>query len=140
MLFRHAKKEKIIIVISDYFSLTNGNPTSIFWIKKSAEAAKAKLATLLMLGRSFNVHVLISQQRPDAEYFSKARDNFNVVIALGNLSKEAVNMFSGFDKDAMEPVSSIGSGYILTNGTMKSIQVPQVKSMEKVERYIRRAL
>lgn len=60
--------------------------------KKKAEEEKKKLATLLMLGRSFNIHVMVSQQRVDASYFSSARDNFNLVIALGNLSVVSSNL------------------------------------------------
>ena len=108
--------------------------------KKEADAARAKLSTLLMLGRSFNVHVVVSQQRADAEYFAKARDNFGIVIALGNISKESAAMF-GFDRDQMEPVSEIGCGYMLVNGTaMRAIKVPAVRDVAKLERYIRKAI
>lgn len=61
--------------------------------KKKAEEEKNKLATLLMLGRSFNIHVMISQQRVDASYFNAARGNFNYVISLGNLSYQGNKMF-----------------------------------------------
>ena len=105
--------------------------------KKAAEEAKRKLSTLLMLGRSFNCHVLVSQQRADAAYFSTARDNFNVVIALGNLSKESRDMFfSGF-KDEMKPVRNLGEGYMLVNGAqLHHIQVPMVANRQKLERTI----
>lgn len=108
--------------------------------KKEADSARTKLSSLLMLGRSFNIHVLISQQRADAEYFSKSRDNFGIVIALGNISKESAAMFS-FDRDKLEPVLGIGCGYMLTNGTdMRCIQVPAVRDNAKVERFIRKTL
>lgn len=108
--------------------------------KKDAESARTKLSSLLMLGRSFNFHVLISQQRADAEYFSKARDNFGVVIALGNISKESAAMFS-FDRDKMESVSEIGSGYMLVNGSkLRAIKVPAVRDVAKLERYIRKTV
>lgn len=108
--------------------------------KRDADAARAKLSTLLMLGRSFNCHVCISQQRADAEHFSKSRDNFGLVIALGNISKESAAMFN-FDRDRMEPVSGIGCGYMLTNGAdMRAIRVPAVRDHAKVERYIRKTV
>ena len=105
--------------------------------KKAAENAKQKLSTLLMLGRSFHCHVLVSQQRADAAYFSTARDNFNVVIALGNLSKESRDMFfSGF-KEEMKPVRNLGEGYMLVNGAqLHHIQVPMVANRKKLERAI----
>lgn len=107
--------------------------------KKDAEEAKRKLATLLMLGRSFNFHVLVSQQRADAAYFSTARDNFNIVVALGNLSRESRDMFfSGF-KDELGPVRQVGEGYMLTNGAeLRHIQVPRVRDPGKLDDAIRR--
>lgn len=108
--------------------------------KKQTEEARSKLSTLLMLGRSFNIHVLISQQRADAEYFSKARDNFGIVLSLGNISKESAAMFN-FDRDQMAPVTGIGQGYMIINGfEMKSIQVPAVRDYGKVECYIRKVV
>ncbi|MGF7050579.1 DNA segregation ATPase FtsK/SpoIIIE-like protein [Paenibacillus sp. DS2015] len=108
--------------------------------KKEADSARAKLSTLLMLGRSFNVHVLISQQRADAEYFSKARDNFGLIIGLGNLSRESAAMFN-FDRDEMTAVSGMGCGYMMTNGTnMKAIRVPAVRDIAKIEKFIRKTV
>lgn len=104
--------------------------------KKEAEAAKQKLSTLLMLGRSFNVHVLISQQRADAQYFSTARDNFSSITALGNPSKESASML-GFDRDAMKPIHQLGGGYMLTNGTdLQEIQVPSIRDSVKLNNAI----
>ena len=69
-----------------------------------------------MLGRSFNVHVIISQQRADAEYFGKARDNFQCVLAMGNLSKEAKEMFFSSCKVDLGDASEIGTGHFLQGG------------------------
>jgi len=108
--------------------------------KKNAEATRTKLSTLLMLGRSFNVHVLISQQRADADYFAKSRDNFSIVIGLGNISKESAAMFN-FDRNNMTTVMGRGYGYMLSSGTnMKAIKVPTVRDHMKVERYIRKVV
>ncbi len=105
--------------------------------KKEAEDAKRKLSTLLMLGRSFNCHVLVSQQRADAAYFSSARDNFSVIIALGNLSKESRDMFFSSFKDQLEPVSQIGAGHMLVNGVdLYHIQVPKVANEQKLKESI----
>ncbi len=104
--------------------------------KREAEEAKRKLSTLLMLGRSFNCHILVSQQRADAQYFSTARDNFNTIIALGNISKESAAMF-GFNRDSMQPVRQLGGGYMLTNGTdLQEIQVPSIRDPAKLNRAI----
>lgn len=109
--------------------------------KKGLEEAKKTLATLLMLGRSFNVQVIISQQRADASYFSSARDNFNLVIGLGNLSEESKKMlFHGF-KEQMKANRKQGTGYVLKNGSiLESILVPRVARPEKLHRCIKKAV
>ncbi len=93
--------------------------------KKEAENAKSMLSTILMMGRSMGCQVLTSVQRASAELFSQgARDNYGVCLALGNISRESAAML-GFDRDAFLPVTSIGGGHLLLNGTeQKSIQVP----------------
>ena len=109
--------------------------------KKKAEDEKKKLASLLMLGRSFNVHVLISQQRVDASYFNAARDNFNLVVALGNLSEEGKEMMFREFKDRMKPDRKQGTGYMLTNGTdFTPVLVPSISSMERLHHCIRQAV
>lgn len=109
--------------------------------KKMADDEKKKLATLLMLGRSFNVHVLISQQRVDASYFNAARDNFNLVIALGNLSTEGKEMMFRDFKDDMKPDRKQGTGYMLTNGTdLTPILVPSISNMCRLNQYIKQAV
>lgn len=109
--------------------------------KKKAEEEKKKLATLLMLGRSFNIHVMVSQQRVDASYFSSARDNFNLVIALGNLSAEGKEMMFREFKDQMKPDRKQGTGYMITNGTdFTPIVVPTISDMNLVNAYIKDAV
>ncbi|MDO4269802.1 MAG: hypothetical protein Q4C72_02660 [Eubacteriales bacterium] len=101
--------------------------------KKQADTEMKKLATLLMLGRSFGCHVLVSQQRGDAQYFSTARDNFGMVIALGNLSPESRDMFFKGYKDKIELTQEQGTGYAAVNGGEPiAIQVPTV-DIGKVE-------
>ena len=108
--------------------------------KKEATEAQKKLSTLLMLGRSFNVHILVSVQRADSTYFERARDNFSVVIALGNLSKESALMF-GFDRDLMTNCSEAGQGHILYNGAnMQPIIVPKIRDMDFLEKTIAKAV
>lgn len=109
--------------------------------KKTVEEEKKKLSNLLMMGRSFGIHVLISQQRADATYFNTARDNFNLVIGLGNLSEESKNMlFQGF-KSEMLPDRVQGTGYMLTNGTnLMSIQVPKVRSLKNLQHAIKESV
>ncbi|WP_160690743.1 cell division protein FtsK [Clostridium sp. C2-6-12] len=106
--------------------------------KKMIEEEKKKLSNLLMLGRSFRVHVIISQQRADATYFNSARDNFNFVVGLGNLSEESKNMLFHEFKSEMLPDRKQGTGYMLTNGSnLISIQVPTISNMQKLQKTIK---
>lgn len=106
--------------------------------KREIEEEKKKLATLLMLGRSFRVHVIISQQRCDASYFSTARDNFNIVIGLGNLSEESKQMFFHEFKDQMKSNRTQGTGYMLTNGTnFTAVRVPTITDFNKLHNLIK---
>lgn len=101
--------------------------------KKQAEGEMKKMATLLMLGRSFGCHVLVSQQRGDAQYFSTARDNFGMVIALGNLSPESRDMFFKGYKEKIELTQTQGTGYAAVNGGEPiAVQVRTV-NMDKIE-------
>ena len=94
--------------------------------KKSAEHAKQSLAVLLMLGRSYNLHVIVSQQRLDASYFNSSRDNFSVICGMGTLSKESVQMMFSDYKDVIEPNKPQGQGSIIIGNQFKSIIVPTV--------------
>lgn len=105
--------------------------------KKESDLYKSKLSMLLMLGRSFNLHVIISQQRSDAIHFGTARDNFSVVITLGSLSKESIQMLFSQYKNEITPNQSIGNGYILEDGkSLNEILIPKIKNMTVLEKEI----
>lgn len=126
------ERTMLILFFDEWASYLN------FLEKKNAEEEKRKLSNLLMLGRSFNVHVIISQQRADAQYFSTARDNFSVAIGLGNLSLESKDMLFHDYKGQMENSCRQGIGYILTNGMdLKRIAIPTVTDMDKLHNTIR---
>lgn len=109
--------------------------------KRKAEEAKMILATILMLGRSFGCHVLVSQQRVDASYFNSSRDNFNMVISLGNLSAEGKEMMFREFKDLMKPDRRQGTGYMITNGTdFTPIVVPSISDMNRLNLSIKQAI
>ncbi|KEZ91170.1 helicase HerA domain-containing protein [Lacrimispora celerecrescens] len=109
--------------------------------KKQAEEYRKKLSIILMLGRSFNYHILLAQQRLSAEDFPKVRDNFNNIITLGNPSKEVIGMFYSDIREQIQNDRGLGTGYMLTNGTdFRKIVVPTVTNMAKVEHYIKRAV
>lgn len=133
---RQSNKDKsrnaLVLFFDEWASYCNSQE------KKKVEEEKKKLATLLMLGRSFNVHVILSQQRADASYFSSARDNFNLVVGLGNLSEESKNMLFHSFKEDIKPDRKQGTGYIIQNGSnLESIIVPRIRNAHKLHESIK---
>lgn len=109
--------------------------------KKEAEDCKKKLSTLLMLGRSFDFHILLSQQRLNAEDFGKSRDLLNIIILLQNASKEVIQMLFHDYKENIRNDRQRGTGYILINGAdFQPIVVPKIASMENVNNAIKKAV
>lgn len=86
--------------------------------KKEQDELLSKMGQLLMLGRSLKVIIILAMQRPDAVFFKNgARDNFNVVIALGNMSSEGQRMiFTNDCISQIQPCNEIGTGYVLIGG------------------------
>lgn len=109
--------------------------------KKVQEAVKRQLASLLMLGRSFQMHIILSQQRADAEYFNTARDNFSFIIGLGNLSEESKRMLFHDHREGMKPNRRQGTGYLLVNGSqLIPVQVPTVRQADKLHQVIKESV
>ncbi|MNW43628.1 FtsK/SpoIIIE family protein [compost metagenome] len=126
-------RNRLIFFFDEWAAYLN----SIIEDKKQQEAEKRKLANLLMLGRSFRMHVIVSQQRVDAQYFQTSRDNFSLVVGLGNLSEESKNMFFHEFKKEIRPDRKQGTGYMLTNGTnLTPVTVPKVTHFEKLHNAI----
>ena len=109
--------------------------------KKEQDNEKRKLSNLLMLSRSFNMQVIICVQRADAQYFSTARDNANLIVGLGNLSDESRSMLFSSYRSEMLPDRKQGTGYMLTSGTnLTAVQVPTISNMEKLHKVVREAV
>lgn len=111
--------------------------------KKDADIAKSMLSTILMMGRSKRCQIITTVQRASAELFSQgARDNYGICLSMGNITKES-SATLGFDREAFFPVTSIGGGHLLLNGTdQRPIQVPYIgpSGMEKVKAAILQAV
>lgn len=110
--------------------------------RKKADIEKSKLSTLLMMARSYNMHIISSFQRCDSVYFcAGSRDQYNVVVSLGNLSIQGKEMMMSEFKDQMKPDRKQGTGYMITNGAdFTSIQVPIISDMSKMHYYIKDAV
>lgn len=109
--------------------------------KKVAEDAKKKLANLLMLGRAYNFHVTLSQQKLWSDNFAGMRDLLNVQIFCGNASKEIISMLFSDYKDCIKNDRQRGTGYLLINGTdFQPFVAPKIASMENVDNAIKEAV
>lgn len=95
--------------------------------KKEQEDVLNRMGQILMLGRSLKVQVVLAMQRPDAVFFRNgARDNFNLTVAMGNLSRDGINMvFPSEYISQMAPCTEIGFGHVLIGGScFYRIRVP----------------
>lgn len=140
--------ERIVSILGERQQNTNADCHPVFFVfdewasfvtyldKKAAENARQKLALLLMLGRSFQIHVIISQQRMDASHFGSARDNFSVIIGMGKLSKESIDMMFREYKDVINPNKERGTGSIVLGHEFKEVLVPMVRDVDRLHRLI----
>ncbi len=113
-----------------------------YYDKRQVEEIKNMIATIILMGRSYSMQVLVSTQRPDATLFAPGvRDSIGTTIALGNLSKEGQSMLFKSFEDYIKPVHGSGAGHMLVNGSQfYQIQVPQIRDINKLNAYIRKAL
>ena len=86
--------------------------------KKEQDQIIDKMGQIVMLGRSLNVQIVLAMQRPDAVFFRNgARDNFNLVIGMGNLSGDGKRMVFPSDYiEQIQPATEIGVGHALIGG------------------------
>lgn len=110
---------------------------------KSKKAYQNKLATLLNLGRSFNVRIWVVTQRPGAELFANgSRDNFNCRILMGTPSPETRRMMLGDDVSEVPADwlnNSVGQGLIYRDGIgISHIAVPQL-NWQKLNLFLKKS-
>lgn len=108
--------------------------------KKTADSARQSLALLLQLGRSFHIHVILSQQRMDSSYFASARDNFSVILGMGKLSKEAVEMMFSEFKEQINRTKPRGYGSLVMGSDFYNVVVPKVRDPVRLEECIYRVV
>ena len=114
-----------IVVLDEY-------PSFILSLdSKDRKKYQSKLATLLNLGRAFEIHVWVVTQRPGAELFANgSRDNFNCRILMGSPSPETRRMMIGDDLSEVPAdwlTNNVGQGLIYRDGVgINHIAVPQL--------------
>lgn len=130
---KEASKNMLVLLFDEWSNYLDSLPG-----KKLQDDEKRKLALLVRLGRSFNTHIVLGQQRFDASY-TPGRENFSIAISLSVMSKESREMlFSGYkDEIAAHPPRQRGTGFMLTNGAnFVPISVPRVTNLERLHQTI----
>lgn len=133
-------RNHIFLFIDEYATFLNTFGKSKVEKDRLAEILKM-IQDFMMLGRSLNCHLIISLQRPDAEYFAKgARDNFTLRLGLGKISREVKTMIF---EDGKEDIVSLGrgKGYLDVDGKeLQTVVVPHISRMdlinEEIEKFI----
>ncbi len=113
-------------------------PSYIFYQSMMDKDNKTKLvsdvtnaiATTLNLGRGISQAAWLVTQRADSSLFANgARDNFQVVIGLGRLSKEQKGMIFTGEEIPNEPMKR-GEGYLLADGCeIRKVRYPQITNL-----------
>lgn len=104
--------------------------------------AQSMLMEILAMGRSLGYGVWILAQRPDANLFvNGSRDNFMVMIGLGNMSREHKQMlFSGYDLPN-EQIYKAGEGLLFADGFgVMEVKYPLLKDLSEWKYHIFRLL
>jgi len=102
--------------------------------KKEAERYKGMASELLMLSRSYGYGFWTVMQRPDAAWLSHgARDQYQTLISLGNLSKEHRQMlYAG--EELPDRIYRVGEGVCHVDGQgAREIKYPVIRDMKKLE-------
>lgn len=120
-------RHHVIFFFDEWMSYLNSQD------KKSAENAKKDLSLLLMLGRSFSIHCILSQQRLDASSFNSSRENFSAVVGFSRLSKEMVDMMFNEYKEVIERNKPRGEGSAILGSNFYNIIVPTASNRKKLE-------
>ncbi len=127
---------KVVLLIDEYGAFISAID------KKNAEQYKTMVANMLFMGRSLGIIVLIGIQRADSEYFKAgARDQFKMVLALGNLSKEQKSMLFYDYRDKLNHNNGVGEGYLLIDGKgVERVKVATIKNFDTLNANITEAM
>lgn len=122
-----------LLVVDEYPSLINYLQTRDKADKtKKANEVMSAISEILMLGRGIKFGCLITTQRADSSLFSNgARDNFQVICALGRLSKEQKQMLFSGEEIENEYIFGKGEGILLADGKpLKYVKFPMIDVSE----------
>ena len=128
-------KNAVILVIDEYVSyMTSLQNTN----KKLASAMMFKIAEILLMGRSLDIRLICTCQRPDAVIFPLgARCQMGYVISLGPAIKSTYEMFlpsaEYFDEIGDRKFSQGEGIMLIQNSELRFIKIPQISNMDKIK-------
>ena len=126
-------------IYEPYFLILDEFPSFILSLdSKERKKYQSSVSRLLMMGRSFNIHLVLIAQRPDSSLFSNgARDNFGFRLGLGGLSSESRTMlFSGEKGDPDWFNNKPGEGILYREGIgVSHVKLP-VFDLKKLEKFL----
>lgn len=126
---------RCLLLIDEWNNFLNSCET-----KKEQDKFLKMIASILHMGRSYKMNVLLGAQVCHAEFFGKARNSFSNYIGLGHLDKESIAMLFYEDKEQIKPQPR-GAGYFLQDGkNAEEIIIPEIEDMCTLERVMVEAI
>lgn len=110
--------------------------------KQTAFEIEMMVASMLCMGRSLGIFVLVGIQRAQAKFFENgSRDQFRVLVGMGNLSKIQKEMVFPDYKEDMIDNNKTGEGYLAIDGQEGIERFKAIPDgVEKFDEYIRKAM
>lgn len=141
--FQEARKngctKRHILIIDEYPSMLSYLQTQDKINKsKISGDVMAVMAEVLMLGRGIGFGCLVTTQRADSSLFSNgARDNFQLLIALGKLSKEQKGMIFSGEELPENKVYQKGEGILYADGKgIREVKFAKLSDVEGIKKNI----
>lgn len=127
-----------LLIIDEYPALLNYLQTKD---KTHAKEVMAAVSEILMLARGLFFGCLITTQRADSTWFMNgSRDNFQIICALGRLSKEQRLMLLNGEIIDDSYIFGKGEGILLADGqALKYVKFPKIDT-EEFEKNIKHIL
>ena len=132
---KERKKQLAYLFVDEYSMLLSSLDD------KTSKDIKSKIGELLRAGRSLNCRVFIGLQNAYSEFFEKSRDNLQLRIALGTISKEEKGMMFDRYKEKMVKECGKGEGYIYRVGIgLEEIKVISIDNIDIINKNIKELL
>ena len=128
-------KNPVILVIDEYVSYMASLQNTD---KKMASSMMCKIAEILLMGRSLDIRIICTCQRPDAVVFPLgSRLNYGFIICLGASLKSTYEMLlpdaEYFDKIGDRKFSKGEGIMLIQNSELLFIKIPKPDNMDKIK-------